>query len=148
MRSDRQGTFFRRRPRRRGAAVVEMAVVLPVLLLMLLATIDLAQVVFAYGAVAEACRAGARHAIVHGSMSKAPVGPSPNDPNLEKVVRANAPALNPARLSVTSQWPRGDNRANSPVTVTVVYQCPLVVGPLVGLKSVTVQSSSTMTVTH
>jgi Flp pilus assembly protein TadG len=143
-------TAARRRPRQRrgGAAVVEMAFVLPVLLIFLVATMDLGLIVYAYGMVAEASRTGARYAIVHGKNSSSPVGPTANDTTVATVVKNNAVGLNTSQITVTSSWGTGSNVANSPVTVTVSYQVQLATGRLVGLNSLTVQSSTTMLITH
>jgi hypothetical protein len=125
-----------------------MAFVFPVVVLVMLATFDLAQLVYSYGAVAEASRCGARYAIVHGSMAGSPVGPTANNATVASVVKANAPALDPTRLTVTSSWGNGTNAASNPVTVTVSYQCNLPASGLLGLGNVTVSSSTTMTITH
>jgi Flp pilus assembly protein TadG len=136
------------RPVRRGASLVEMAFIVPVVLLLLLGTIDFAQVMYAYGTVSEAARAGARYAMVHGSMAASPVGPTANDSTVATIVKNNAPALNPAQLTVSSSWPWGSNRAGCQVCVSASYTCPLSVGKLIGMNSVTVTGSTTMLITH
>jgi Flp pilus assembly protein TadG len=125
-----------------------MAFVLPVILLLILATIDLAQVVYAYGTVSEASRTGARYAIVHGSMSSSPVGPTANDATVAGVVKNNARLLDTTRMTVTSTWGQGSNAATNPVTVTATYQCPLSVARMVGYSSITVTGTTTMRITH
>jgi Flp pilus assembly protein TadG len=142
-------TLSRRTGRaRRGAAVTELAMVLPIILVFLLGIIDFALVMYAYGTVSEASRAGARYAVVHGSRSAAPVGPTANDATVESVVRANAPALTAAHLTVTSSWGAGSNDATCPVTVTATYDCTLCVARLGGLGCLTVKGSTTMLITH
>jgi Flp pilus assembly protein TadG len=133
---------------RRGAAVIETALVCPVLMILLVGSMDLARVLFAYGTVAEASRVGARYAMVHGAQSSSPVGPTANDATVASTVKANAPALNTTNLTVTSTWLLGTNDASSPVTVTVSYPCSLSLGNLIGLKSITVSNSTTMIITH
>jgi Flp pilus assembly protein TadG len=133
---------------RRGTSVTELAVVLPIFLIFLLGTIDFAQVMWAYGTVSEAARAGARYAMVHGSMASSPVGPTANDSTVSTIVKNNALALNTAKLTVTSSWGEASNDATCPVTVTASYQCPLSVGQLVGLSSITVTGTTTMLITH
>ena len=133
---------------RSGTTVTELAFILPVVLLLLLGTIDFAQVMYAYGAVSEAARAGARYAMVHGSMASSPVGPSANDSTVASVVKNNAPALNPSRLTITSSWPSGSNSSGSQVSVSASYSCPLSIGRMIGLSSVTVTGSTTMLITH
>jgi hypothetical protein len=76
-----------RSQRRRGTSVTELALVLPVVLVFVLGAIDFAQVMFAYGTVSEAARAGARYAIAHGSASSLPAGPTANDANVQAVAQ-------------------------------------------------------------
>jgi len=53
-------------PRRfRGQALVEFALILPVLLVILLGTVDAGRLIFAYNSVANAAREGGRTAIVN-----------------------------------------------------------------------------------
>jgi hypothetical protein len=59
----------RKRPIRRGAAMVEAAIVLPVFLTLCLGMIDLGIAVFQNNAIAEASRQAARLAAVHGAMA-------------------------------------------------------------------------------
>jgi Flp pilus assembly protein TadG len=61
-------THKRPRGRRRGATLVEFALVLPVLLLLLLGTIIGALGVFRYQQVASMAREAARYAVVHGGQ--------------------------------------------------------------------------------
>jgi len=54
-----------RRPKGRGQALVEFALVIPVFLLLLVALFDLGRAVFAYNTLTNAAREGARMAIVN-----------------------------------------------------------------------------------
>jgi Flp pilus assembly protein TadG len=140
-----------RRPgaaRRSGVAIVETAVVLPIVLVFILGALDFAHVMYANGTVSEAARAGARYAIVHGSMAATPSGPTANDANVASTAQSYALALDPTQLTVTSSWGNGNNFAGSPVTVTATYNCYLSVGKLVGLGTITVQGTTTMIITH
>lgn len=55
----------RSRTRRRGQALVEFALVIPIFLLMMVALFDLGRAVFAYNTLTNAAREGARIAIVN-----------------------------------------------------------------------------------
>jgi Flp pilus assembly protein TadG len=55
----------RRRQNRRGQALVEFALVIPIFLLVLVAIFDLGRAVFAYNTLTNAAREGARIAIVN-----------------------------------------------------------------------------------
>ena len=60
-------SLFQRRsgPRRRGQALVEFALVIPLFLLLLVAIFDLGRAVFAFNTLSNAAREGARIAIVN-----------------------------------------------------------------------------------
>ena len=133
---------------RQGTSVTELALVLPVVLAFVLGAIDFAQVMFAYGTVSEAARAGARYAISHGASSSLPSGPTANDANVQAVVKYYAFGLGSSNVSVTSTWSLGSNDIGSPVNVTASYTCRLSVGRLVGMSNFSVNGSSTMMVTH
>lgn len=61
----------------RGQALVEFAIVAPMLFLLILGTIEAGRFIFHYELVNNAAREGARYAIVHGSLSACPSGPPP-----------------------------------------------------------------------
>lgn len=137
-----------RSSRRSGTSVTELAVVLPVVLVFVFGAIDFAQVMFAYGTVSEAARAGARYAIAHGAASSLPAGPNADDANVQAVVRYYAFGLKGSNVTVNSTWSLGTNAIGSPVNVTASYPCQLSVGRLVGMNNITVKGSSTMMVAH
>ena len=76
-------SFLFRRPSRRdrhrsaGQAMVEFALVAPMLFLVILATIEAGRFVFHSELLNNAAREGARYAIVHGADSTCPSGPPP-----------------------------------------------------------------------
>ena len=59
----------RRSARESGQALVEFAIVLPIIVLLTLGTLDFGRAVFVYNALSEASRQGARTAIVHQNAS-------------------------------------------------------------------------------
>jgi hypothetical protein len=68
--------FVRRRRRvSRGQALVEMAIILPVLLLLLLMAIDLGRVFFGWVGLQNAARIGANYAAIHPDAWSAPDNP-------------------------------------------------------------------------
>jgi Flp pilus assembly protein TadG len=146
---DRKSAFLRRSCQpRRGTHIVELALILPVFLIFIFATLDFAQIMWAYGTVSEAARTGARYAMVHGSMASSPVGPSANDSTVQTQVQNNALALDTSSLTVTSSWPDGDNKPNHRVTVTASYDCHPIVGSLFGVSNCNVVGTTTMLITH
>jgi Flp pilus assembly protein TadG len=129
-----------KRPRR-GATVVEFAVIAPVALLLLIGFAVLAMGVYRYQQVAWLAREGARYASTHGAQYRAdhrlPVG----DATLwSQEIRDNwilpfSTALDASRLSVSASYSAGNNRANASnsetgfgstidntVTLTVSYE--------------------------
>ena len=56
--------------RARGQALAEITIVLPVFLLIVLATVDFGRAIYYYAVLANGAREGARYAIVHGSLSQ------------------------------------------------------------------------------
>ena len=107
-----------------GQALVEFALILPLLILLLTAVFDLARVVSISSTLDTAVREGTRYAIVHGQMSTSPVGPGTatytapdRDSAVEAIVTGRAVAV-PSDLAVRVTWPDGNNRRNSRVVVT------------------------------
>ena len=152
------------RPRRRGATLVECAVVFPVTSLLLLGLILGGMGVFRYQEAASLAREGARWAAVHGGQWAHEANPgSPNPPLTTPddvyldVVLARAVSLDPTGLSCQVAWddagemPRYlDYTRNPPVwrtnrvTVTVTYQWL----PEAFLGGVTLSSTSVMPVNY
>lgn len=136
----------RRCQRRYGATVVEMAIVAPVALVFLIGIVDIGVAVWSYNVAAEAAREGTRYAVVHGSLSAQPVGPSSNNAAVESTVRKYAFGMSSTQIQVTSSWPNGTNTPGSLVTVQVDYSYKPAL--LFQLGTVKFRSSTTMTVCH
>jgi Flp pilus assembly protein TadG len=157
----------RKRPIRRGAAMVEAAIILPAFLTMALGTIDLGLAVFQNHQVAEASRQGARIASVHGSQASQLGVWGPNAysgagnaadtiPTAFRTAGAFG-TLNTANVTVSVSWPDGSNNSNpaSP-TFPATYRVQVTVSttwtPLVfyvfGNKTVTLSATSIMPIAH
>jgi hypothetical protein len=65
------------RDRSRGQALVEFALVAPLLFLLIVGTVEAGRFIFYYEVMNHATREGARYAIVHGADSTCPSGPPP-----------------------------------------------------------------------
>ncbi|MGA9161491.1 MAG: TadE/TadG family type IV pilus assembly protein [Actinomycetota bacterium] len=116
----------------RGSAAVEFALLLPLLLLLLLALVQVGVVARDSLVLTQASRAGAREASVRPSVDA--VG---------EAVRAAAVGLDPERLRVAVTW---SGSSGSPVTVSVLYDVPvasLLAGWLLP-PSVSLEASATM----
>jgi len=105
--------------RESGQAMVEYALLSVVFFALLLFIVDGGRILWNYVTVAEAARVGARYAVVHGSKSIAPVGPS-NYTALTQEVQRAAVGLTTASLTVTATW-TPNNSPGSSVTVDVTY---------------------------
>ena len=144
---------FRSDRRSRGQALVEFAIVAPIFFLLMFGIIDFGRYVYYVQILNNAAREGARYAIVHGSNSFQPTGPSPNDPTIEAVVRNYAIGVvgNGAVLDVDSTWgiplnPPTNNRG-SKVTVSVTYAFHSLI-PIVPIPPITITGGSILVINN
>ena len=107
--------------------MVEFSLIAVMLVIVLLAIVEMGRMVLVYTTVANAARAGARYAIVHGgertgSGATGPSGPG-STTQVQTVVKnfASAGLLNTSNLTITVSYPNGLNTAGSLVSVTVTY---------------------------
>jgi Flp pilus assembly protein TadG len=109
--------LFGRFHRGEGAqSLVEFALILPIFLLLITGLFDLARAVWQENTLAYAAREGTRWAIVHGSGSTVPVGPTGSaEPNITAVVRSASVGV--ANVTVTTAWPDGGNARGQRVSV-------------------------------
>jgi len=84
-----------------GQALVEFALVLPLILLVITGLFDLARATWQENTLAYAAREGTRYAIVHGSASSSPVHPGNDQPVIDTV---RAAAVGVANVSVVVDW--------------------------------------------
>ncbi len=100
-----------------GQAAVELALVLPILLLAVLAVVQVGLFARDRLVLEQASRAGAREAAV-----------TPDEEAIRRAVLAAAPGLDPDRIAVAVAW---TGSAGEPVTVSLRYPDPVRV-PFVG----------------
>jgi Flp pilus assembly protein TadG len=120
------------RLRERGSAAVEFALLLPILLLLLLAFVQVGVIARDSLVLTQASRAGAREAAVQASRGA-----------VDEAVHAAAVGLDPDRISVVATW---SGARGAPVTVDVAYEAPvasLLAGWLLP-PSVSLRASATM----
>ena len=110
-----------------GSAMIEFALLAFTFVMLLLGVVEMGRMVLVYTTVANAARAGARYAIVHGndrtgSGLDGPSSPTSNA-SIQTVVKnyASAGTVNTAVLTINVSYPNGNNLAGSPVAVTVSY---------------------------
>lgn len=112
-----------------GQSLIEFSLVCVMLCLIMLGVLETGRLVLVYTTVANAARAGARYAIVHGSSRATGTGltnasgPSTNPSQVLTVIKnfASAGALTASRLVITVSYPGSSNAPGQLVTVTVVY---------------------------
>lgn len=112
---------------RRGATLVEAAIVTPVLLMLILGTLDFSIAVLRYNAISEAARMGAREVIVHG-IDAPPQRPAWNrgaaESALSNLLRPYLQAASIQDWTVTVTYEQGPdgqdiNEPGSPITVRI-----------------------------
>lgn len=110
LRGVRRCIAWLRTPRTRseeGAALVEFALTVTMLLVLLFGTIVVCMAFYTYNVVTEAAKAGSRYAIVRGSESCGDLTPGCNatSPSIQDYVRSlSFPGINPSNLNVTATW--------------------------------------------
>lgn len=98
-------------------AMVEFAIVLPVLLLAILGLLDLARAVAEENTLAFAAREGTRYAIVHGSLADAPIPYCVSCTNATVTQVVTNAAIGVPNISVTIGYPDGSNDRERRVSV-------------------------------
>ncbi len=120
---------------RRGATLVEVAIVLPVTFFLILALVVGVLGVFRYQEIASLARAAGRYGATHGAQYRKDAGLATGTAaDWQADINANAiqPALillDPNLLTLKASWPdvvsqpgKPDNWPTSTVTVTITYQ--------------------------
>jgi Flp pilus assembly protein TadG len=130
---------------RRGATIVECAMVYPVTLLLLFGLIIGGLGVFRYQQVASLAREGARYASVHGTKYAQMTGQPAATPQtvFDQAIQTRAVGLDSSRLTYNVTW-SPDNRQGSDVTVQVIYSWV----PEGYLNPITLSSTSTMRMSY
>jgi Flp pilus assembly protein TadG len=143
--------------------LVEEVLITSAFLALVLGMVDLGDAVFQNHVVSEASRQGARIASVQGSLAPSdwnggPWGPTAysgagNSTDTIPTTISNAGALtglNPANVTISVQWPTGDNIAENgdTVQVTVSTTWTPVYGYVFGSSPYTLSATSIMPIAH
>jgi Flp pilus assembly protein TadG len=121
-----------RRQDSRGQGLVELALILPVLILIFMGIVDFGRVIYAFNSVSNAAREGARLGIVDQGMTGGAYNAA-----IEAAHQATALGLsptNPAQVQVTFPDPIGNCPTISPgcpIRVRVQYQFSAIT-PIIG----------------
>lgn len=100
---------------RKGQALVEMALVLPILILILMGIIEFGRVLNAYLIITNASREGARYAAIHNT-----------DAQIQTTVSNLTTTLNQSDISVTISPSYAYRTSGTAVTVTVGYSVDII----------------------
>jgi Flp pilus assembly protein TadG len=131
-----------------GSALVEFSLIAFMFIVVLIGVVELGRMLLVYNTLANAARAGARYAIVHGgertgSGSDGPSGPG-SVSEVQTVVEdyASAGLINTSDLTVNVTYPDNSNAAGSRVSVTVTYPFTPMVRYFNSMLSTTLGSTS------
>ena len=102
-----------------GQALVEMALVLPLFLLLLFSVTEMGRIGYAYVTVGNAARAGGRAATIGGT-----------DTTINSSIKNAAVSLDPASLTITITPQQVQRTSGQTVTVQVSYPVQLII-PLI-----------------
>jgi Flp pilus assembly protein TadG len=126
----------------RGASTLEFGVIIPLLLILVVGTIDLGRGVLAASTLSYAVREGARYAAVRSDESEDPASVS----DVRGVVQRQAGALDVNAMEVTVSWlPKSTPGAM--VEVTGIFDFDPIV-PLFGLDTIRLSSVGRMRVVN
>src|SRR5580704_15534307 len=102
------------RRRERGQGTVDFAISAVIFFVIIAALMDVARGVWYQGTLQNAVREGTRYAMVHGSQSSSPVGPSDGnytvgppskDSTITSLVDQRLTGLSTAGVTVGASWP-------------------------------------------
>ena len=116
-----------------GQALVEMALVLPIFLLLLFGVMEMGRVGYAYITVSNAARAGVRTATVGGT-----------DLEIREAILNASPSLDSAKLSIQISPDESHRESGQGVTVQVSYPVQLIIPVISNLVSNPVIVGSTL----
>jgi Flp pilus assembly protein TadG len=133
-----------------GDAMVEFSIVAVLFMILLLSVVEMSRMVLVYTTMANAARAGARYAIVHGGDRTGTVGtyygPSTpgNTTEVQTVAKnfASAGLVKVSNLTVNVTYPDGNNAAGSRVDVSVSYVYDPLLGYFSSILNKTLSSTS------
>jgi Flp pilus assembly protein TadG len=145
--------FVRRERADQGQALVEMALMLPVLVLLLVGVFDLGRAVWLSNSLAMAVREGTRYGVVHGALSASPAGPGSatyTAPDVDTAIASSVQryATGIPDLTVHASWPDGNANRGSRIVVSASFPfTPILAQAFLGnALRVSLQSSSTLVI--
>jgi Flp pilus assembly protein TadG len=128
--------MLNRRAKQRGAAMMEMALVLPVYFILVYGMLQLCFIMFGYCSATYACRQAARYAAVHGTGAAYTC----TSTDVQNVVYQYLWGVPKSAVTVNTSWPSG-NSPNQYFTVSVSLSYPTAI-PFSRLSTITVGTSA------
>jgi Flp pilus assembly protein TadG len=126
----------------RGIAVVELALLLPIFLLLVMGSVDFGRAFWTKNTLANVAREATRYASVRSLRSQDPATLA----KIKGVIIGQAGPLDPSKLTVTAVW-SPTNNPGAVVRVDVTYPFEPVL-PLLFIESIGMASSSQMIVSY
>lgn len=142
---------------RRGAAVVEGAIVLTSLIVILFGMLDLSLLVLESNTLAEAARRLCRQAAVHGQMASPQMttwgptsvsGTAADGTEFAQALRPELVTFDLTKVNFVIDWPDGANQPDNRVRVTLRYQYQPMMPFVLGSTAVPINMVTTMQVAH
>lgn len=142
-----------------GATQVEFALVVILLVMTLLGVVEMGRMVLVYNAIADAAKAGARYAMVHGIDRTGSGADGPNSASSYSQIQtvaqnyAAAGLLDSSNVTVTVAYPNhsgtvAGNYPGDPVDVTVSYTYDPLVGYFGSILNKTLSATSEAVITY
>jgi len=123
----------------RGQAVVELALVLPILLLIMMGIVEFGRIFMAHQAIANAAREGARTAIL----------PSSTISDVQQIVSQFMTSAGfTGEVTTTATNVGASGTTGAPTSVTVSYDLPILTGTIIPALGPTVSLSRTTVMRH
>ena len=114
-----------RRPRRRGATLVEFSLSFLLLVVLIVGLVEASRMVWAYTTLAHAARRGTRYVMVHNGRNPA------TNAQIEAVVKNYTIGLDNAKVTVTPTYEDAGRSGGSTASVAVSYPFRFFASPLV-----------------
>ncbi|MCM8710241.1 pilus assembly protein [Clostridium sp. SYSU_GA19001] len=101
---------------KKGQALVEFAIILPLLLLLIMGIVQFSMIINSYLSIQNAAREGARAGILGSS-----------DIEIKNIIKAVSPSLEASNLTVTITPTESSRKSGDTLTVKIDYNYPLIV---------------------
>lgn len=134
----RPGTFILDR---RGAGAIEFGLTAPIVILVLLGTVDFGRAMWTATTLARAASDTTRYAAVRGAEKSAPA----TSTEIQAYARDQAIGLDPNTMNVQVTW-SPNNSAGSAVTVRVSYPFEFMLVGFLPIAPITFERQSTLTI--